>query len=178
MAKSYDRQEGETDQAWQAFVIYRDLGVERSQRLVASQLGISDALAARWSSQWRWLKRVSDYENDLDRAKRAAELKAVEEMRRRQIKIGMRLQEVAVKELEKYARDVEQDHKQLKPRELSRFLKEGTGLERLNRGEPSEIVQQVSESEFDYSKLSAAELKALRDIRSKMRGESDDADDV
>lgn len=76
----WERQPEEGDEAWAAFVIYRDmLQVEhdgnivgrRSQREVARRVGKSATLMDRWSKRHGWRLRVEAYDADLDRDRRA-----------------------------------------------------------------------------------------------------------
>ena len=50
----WERQPGESAQAYEAFAIYRDMGSNRSLRVVAEQLSKSDTLIKRWST---WMIR-------------------------------------------------------------------------------------------------------------------------
>jgi antitoxin component of MazEF toxin-antitoxin module/transposase len=61
-ATVWDRQKGESRKAYAAFVAYRDLGVARSQAKVATQLGKSETLVARWSSKWQWVVRTDSFD--------------------------------------------------------------------------------------------------------------------
>lgn len=55
---AWGRQENESARAFQAFEVYRDLGVERSLVKVGQTLGKSRALIERWSVQHDWVNRV------------------------------------------------------------------------------------------------------------------------
>lgn len=77
----WERQAEETPQAWEAFVIYRDmLQLEhdgrilgrRSCREVGRRLAKSSRLMDRWAARHDWRPRVQAYDNDLDRDRRAA----------------------------------------------------------------------------------------------------------
>jgi hypothetical protein len=64
-------QKGESAQAFQAFVIYRDCEdekppVKRSKQMVAARLSKSSTLIKRWAKFWRWDERVSYYERYKD----------------------------------------------------------------------------------------------------------------
>ncbi len=63
----FDRQPGESEQAFTAFRAYLDLGPNRSLAAVGRQLGKSKALMERWSSQWSWVARVEAYTDHLFR---------------------------------------------------------------------------------------------------------------
>ena len=72
--KSYDRQYGETEKAYAAFVIYRDLGSDRSLEKTA-EIYYPAQVAHRvrhpnirrvqdWSAKYSWSIRVLDYDRD------------------------------------------------------------------------------------------------------------------
>lgn len=61
------RQPDESEEAYEAFSLYRDLGMERSQVRVADQLGKSTTLINRWGSQWSWVVRARAWDNEQDR---------------------------------------------------------------------------------------------------------------
>jgi len=71
----WERYEGECDERWQAFVLYRDQpqnGEERSTRTVAEQLDKSRQLVGRWSASDGWSRRVAAYDRHIDAQKRMA----------------------------------------------------------------------------------------------------------
>lgn len=59
----WERQKGETSQAYEAFRTYMEMGAKRATRKVARKLGKSDTLISRWSSKHSWVKRVEAWEN-------------------------------------------------------------------------------------------------------------------
>lgn len=76
----WERQPEESDQAWEAFVVYRDMlqvehdGVvigRRAFREVARRLGKSASLMDKWATRHKWRVRVEAYDADLDRDRRA-----------------------------------------------------------------------------------------------------------
>lgn len=72
----WDRQPKESAPAYAAFVVYRDLGVDRSLAVVGKKLGKSAPLMERWSVTHDWLARVAAYEAHLDRIAQDAREKA------------------------------------------------------------------------------------------------------
>lgn len=56
----------ETDVAFEAFRIYRDMGAARSTRVVAQTLGKSAQLITRWSSTHNWVERCRAYDTHRD----------------------------------------------------------------------------------------------------------------
>lgn len=65
------QQPNETDVAYGAFLIYRDLPPnERSAARVGSEYGRHVRLIERWSSRWVWVERSRSYQHWLDREHR------------------------------------------------------------------------------------------------------------
>lgn len=62
----WERQPGESAQAYEAFAIYRDMGSDRSLRAVAEKLSKSYTLIGRWSREKKWGERCRAYDNHLD----------------------------------------------------------------------------------------------------------------
>lgn len=60
------RRDGETEVAFSAFTVYRDMGTSRSTRAVANSLGKSAQLISRWSSVHDWVDRVRAFDNHRD----------------------------------------------------------------------------------------------------------------
>lgn len=63
----WERQEGETPLAFEAFTAYRDLGARRGKQRVADQLGKSRTLIRRWGLEWNWEERVLAWDREQDR---------------------------------------------------------------------------------------------------------------
>lgn len=88
----WERQAKETDAAWRAFQVYRDLPhlppeerpESRSQRAVSTRLypgrspgkGVVKELGG-WSAKWRWVERVNAYDTHLDRQAQEALIAAL-----------------------------------------------------------------------------------------------------
>ncbi len=71
----WDRQPGEGDEAWVAFVIYRDLGADRTLKRVREELGKSDTMVERWSSTHQWVYRSAEWDKHLDQELQKATIK-------------------------------------------------------------------------------------------------------
>jgi hypothetical protein len=132
--EAWDRQPGEGTKAWVAFCVYRDLDpATRSLSKVAQELGKSKVLMGRWSSHWRWVGRVRAWESEKDRQKRAGELKALEDMDRRQVAMGRLMQSKGIERLNAMSPDEVQ---LLSVSEVIRLIETGVRLERIGRGDP------------------------------------------
>ena len=68
----WERQDGESAQAFEGFALYRDMGAERSLAKVAQKLGKSKALMERWSVRWQWGQRAEAWDAEFDRMVRRA----------------------------------------------------------------------------------------------------------
>ena len=161
----------ESAEAFQAFATYRDMGVGRSTAAVGQQVGKGKALMDRWSSKHAWVARAHAFDLETDRRKRLGDLRGIEKMRERQIKLATTMQDLGLLELEKLMTTAKRQRKKgtLEERTLIRLVDVGAKLERLNRGEPGEIVQQNAGEGLDLSGLTLEELKQLRALRSKVQ---------
>lgn len=123
---SWERQKGETVQAFEAFELYCELGDERSIRKVAQKLGKSQQLLSRWSSRWEWQKRSRDYDNELKRKEVQEQKKAYQKMQKRQIGMAVQFQKIAFEALKILPTE------SLSPKDIREFMKLGAELERTN----------------------------------------------
>lgn len=61
----WQRTKGESGKAYEAFLVYRDMGATRSLAGVAASLGKSGSLIRRWKLQWRWEVRARAWDDYL-----------------------------------------------------------------------------------------------------------------
>lgn len=123
----WEQQPGESAKAFEAFAIYRDMGVERSVRKVTQRLNKSLTLIGKWSSRYNWPERVRAYDRDLDRQAHAQAVRDVRSMTNRHIRIAMQLQAKALEALEQL------NVATLSPKMQLAFLAKATEIERMNR---------------------------------------------
>lgn len=177
-ALPWERQKGESPQAFEAFSIYRDMGSKRGLRSVAQRLDKSFTLISRWSRTWEWVERARAYDNDLERQERAEAAKDLKEARKRQRKTGYFMQKKATEALDKL--NVED----LDANAIIRLIVEGAKLERGNlleeagflqpTGTPARSGQQgAADGGIDWSKLTDADLRKL----ASMDGGEDDEEE-
>lgn len=158
----WERQPRESDQAWEAFQIYRDLGVGRSISQVCEAVSKSRPLLTRWSAQWSWVHRAAEWDRHVDRQRQ-------ERVAREQIEMGERharqaqaylqaLMQPAVAVLEKVRDDPGFFRRMLEdPRTAPRVLEllaryasvmpSVANVERLARGEPTTIERVERETD-------------------------------
>ena len=133
----WERQDGETDRAFAAFIAYRDLGPARRQSTVAEQTGESIAQVYRWSSDHRWAERASDWDDHRDEVRRRAELDEVATMARRHVQLGQEMTEAVLEALKS-----RRENKRILPAStLAQIAKHGVEIERLARGLPSDVTR-------------------------------------
>jgi hypothetical protein len=134
MTEPWDRQPKEGARAYAAFCIYRDAGPQRSLRKTSAAVGKAQSLIERWSVVHEWGERVADYDADQDLAQR-------EEIEIRRQEMAERHANLATTMLARAAAGLrEMDPSKINPAQLARFVEVASKLERLSRGEPSEIT--------------------------------------
>jgi hypothetical protein len=138
---AWERQDGEGVKPFQAFAIYRDMGMDRSLRDVAKQLGKSLTIIARWSGHWKWVERCKKYDEELDRVAQKALKKSIADMNKRHADAAVLFQQKLLQRLATVKPD------DLTPGDMIKWLTEAAKLERLARGEPTEHTKQTGEPE-------------------------------
>ena len=123
----WERQPKETEQAWAAFLAYRDLEPPRTVTAVAENLSKSRQLITTWKSRWFWDERVRAYDNEVQKQALAHAVKERRKMYERHTNIAMRLQKAALEALEKL------DASELSFKDIREAVKLGSELERRSR---------------------------------------------
>jgi hypothetical protein len=139
----WERQPGESVQAFEAFRIYRDMGLKRSNHAVSEQLSKSRQLISRWKAAWKWDERARAYDNALEREAHREAVKDLKDMTSRHIRISVQLQNKALEALQRM--NVED----MSPRDIREYIKLATDLERLNRS--SAAMENELEAEEESS---------------------------
>lgn len=168
-ARMWERQEGESEEAFQAFVLYRDSGADRSIREVAKALSKSATLIARWSTDWNWGDRALGYDNWLDREVQEQNRKDVLAMRKRHAQIAMLMQQKVVDSIRAMS-----ERDTLKPDQAAKWLDIAVKVERLARGEATENVKEMPgggrAGSFDLESMPVEDLEALERIAARADG--------
>ena len=162
----------ESSQALEAFAIYRDMGVGRTTQATAKDLSKSHGLIKGWCTLHAWVRRCRSHDLEVDRRRKIGDLRAIEEMRIRHTKRALLIQEIADLELakmKKAAAKKKAKRTTIDDKTVLKMSEDGAKLERLSRGEPSEITEQHGSEGLDLSGLTLDELKQLRALRSKVR---------
>lgn len=126
-AKPWERQEGESIQAFEAFTVYLEMGADRSLRAVGQKLGKSSTLIERWSATKRWVERAAAYDADLQRKAYTAAVSRARKMADRHIRTALQMQEKALLALEQI------DPAEIRPKDMIAMIREALKLERESR---------------------------------------------
>jgi hypothetical protein len=151
----WDRQKGETGKAYEAFVIYRDLGLSRTQQEVCTRLRKSYEVIQKWSHKNAWQDRCLAYDRYMDKrtVESTAEVKAkaIAEMYDRQLDTAKLFHSVIRKKLNRFVDQVEfaEANKLSKSvlddidiAEAEKMFVIAADLERRLVGEPSQYIKQ------------------------------------
>ena len=143
----------ESEQAYNAWCAYRDMNPPRSLRNLAERLGKSRALLERWSSRWRWQKRLEAFIRNREET-RLRELEAtIKQTKERHIGIAQMMQAKALERLQ------EIDPKQLSPDSVVKFLYLAVTMERKSL-DIETPVKQVNTTHI--TELTLSETRELR----------------
>lgn len=156
----WDRQPGESAAAFGQFVIYRDLGADRSLAKVAQivressgrrgTLGSVTTAVSRLSGRHAWVDRAAAYDVWADRATLAARQRAIAAMEERHVGAGQALVLAGLARAQGATLSGGKVVEQLEPGaieswgELARVLELGVKIERLARGLPTDITHALS----------------------------------
>lgn len=125
--KPWERQKGESAQAFEAFSAYLEMGADRSIRAVGQKLDKSRTQIGKWSKAWDWQERVRAYDNELEKEARKKAIASRKDMVDRHINIAMQLQKKALQALKELSVE------DMTPKDIKEYIKMATDLERLNR---------------------------------------------
>lgn len=150
----WERQKGESAQAFEAFSLYLDLGTERSIRAVSQKLGKSKTLIDRWSRTNNWVERCRAWDNHLRREAKRAAVAEIRRMNQRHITMAQALQGAVAKALKDRGAAIITD------KNLAAIAKLGTDLERSCRVyEMDTLSEDLKQAEED-----SAVVKIICDI--------------
>lgn len=132
----WERQEGETAKQYEAFAIYRDMGVDRSYPKVARVLSKSSQLMQRWCSANKWVERAEKWDREQDRLNRIQQQKDIAKMRKNHAAIASSMLVKASKALLKLKDD------EIKAQDITRMVDVASKLERISRGDVGEVIEE------------------------------------
>jgi hypothetical protein len=131
----WTRRPTETSRAYDAFMRFCDLGQRRTLRTLCEINRLSKSTVASWQTNHDWIDRAKAYDEWLVRESALDQVEQVKDMRRRHAVVGS----AAVEKGSKRIADVDVDR--LTIREAVLLVDLGVRIERLARGEASEVVE-------------------------------------
>jgi len=139
MSELWERLPGESAKAYEAFCVYRDLGpsersLEKARKMLPKPR--SRKWIGEWSAKYNWVERAKAYDDYIEKRKREEKEKAILEMADRQARLAIAFQQRVAQRLQ------ELDPSELSPSDLAKWFDVAAKIERLNRGEPTEIGKQ------------------------------------
>lgn len=163
---SWERQVGESEEAWEAFALYRDLGVDRSHDKVAKALQKSMALMGGWSRTNAWTARALAYDVYMDRQRQAIKETHQARLLEAHLAEGEKIRQVGSKLLD----DKPATGRRKKPvpitshegQKAAEMVKIGQGLQRLALGMPTTITKQQVEYQKAVEESLAAQASVVR----------------
>jgi hypothetical protein len=140
----WPRQFQETARSYALFAAYRDMGPgERSLARVAREFGRSLDAVQQLSRRHGWVARAMAWDAENELVKRAAQVKELEAMARRQVLAGQLFQSRGVKRVQGMT---DKEIGRLSISEAIRLVETGVRLERLGPGEPFEASYETRAS--------------------------------
>lgn len=125
----WERQDGESPRAFEAFAAYLEMGADRSLRAVGQKLVKSYALISRWSAAHRWVERAAAYDAEIRRQAYTAASKKARKMLDRHICTALELQSKAIEALDEITPE------DLDPKALLSYIVTAAKLEREARAD-------------------------------------------
>lgn len=132
----WERQEGEGVKAFEAFNTYMLMGTERSLDKVAYELNKSRGLMAKWSGLWRWVERTEAWDIEQEKLARKDQIKEIKKMRERHATLATNMLAKVTKRMLKMSEE------ELTPQDVKAWVEAATKLERLSRGDTSEVIEE------------------------------------
>lgn len=133
----WDQMPHESGKAYEAFLVYRDMGIARSVRAAARQMGKVRSQIDRWSARYDWVNRAKAWDSHLAAARDeawtmavVAPADAVAAMNARHAMMARELQAKAFDALRNILPT------ELTPKDVLAYLMEATRLERQAVGQP------------------------------------------
>jgi hypothetical protein len=170
---TYRRMETDTAKSYEAFVLYRDLGKERSSYKVAEMLAKSDALIRRWSAEHHWVDRAKIWDKEIDGRATKQELMDKQAARIRHMRMLRKQQEFADGQIDKHSElAARAETPIIDADKAAKIGVEAMKGERLVQGDPTERTENTGA--LDWSNLEADEIIMFKALIVKLKGGKDD----
>lgn len=147
--RAYDRLPDESSKAYDAFAVYRDMGVNRSTYDAGQKLGKSIAVIQRWSTLHNWVERAAAYDDHVDaEARKLIERDAIRrkaDMLKRHADIGRGLQSFGLQ----YLKDKKKPDKAV---DAINSIKSGVEMERKSEGLPEYLIEVMNADDDELAR--------------------------
>lgn len=140
----WERQKGESAQAFEAFFLYLEMGASRSIRAVSQELGKSKTLIDRWSRTYKWVERCRAWDNHIQHEAKKAAITEVRNMTKRHVTMAQQIQNAAMLALKELGSDM------VNPKNFAAIVKLATELERQNlEAEVAAVSEDITSTQDD-----------------------------
>jgi len=172
----WERMPGETNKAFKAFCVYRDLRQNRSFGALLNKLGKkSKTQFAIWSKKYNWQARVRAFDDDEDRKNRIRQQENIQRMNERQAQQAETFQRIIFLPVTAFSERLKKDKDNKTPAiedlnklstlelieliiQVSKSFGNLVNIERIARGMPTEIGRNENTVIFDNKKDKFGEL--------------------
>lgn len=148
MPDVWERKKKESDPAWAAFVLYRDMGEDRTLAEVGRRSGKSAPLMEMWSAKHDWVARCHAYDNHFDQLMIKQREKRWLKSREKVINLGEGMRTVAGMGVKRLVRVNESGEsvllRDLEPSEIVALASNGVKIENEGYGKATETAPQIN----------------------------------
>ena len=142
--RPWERQKGESAQAFEAFFLYLEMGADRSIRAVSQELGKSKTLIDRWSRTHNWVERCRAWDNHIQHEAKKAAITEIRNMTKRHVTMAQQIQNAAMLALKEMGSDM------VNPKNFAAIVKLATELERQNlEAEVAAVSEDITSTQDD-----------------------------
>lgn len=180
----WDRQPEESDKAFGAFHVYRDLGSDRTLVQTAAALGRTPSYTRwleTWSRRWGWPYRCEEWDRHEDKVRQVAALEVTAKAARDKALVADSMWRVAARglvlwnnylsaaEKKAQAAPIDPPAPPIRPRDVVRLGEIGIKLAQLLEGKPSEITEKRKQLTVDDRRRKMRDLVASPEARRAMK---------
>lgn len=168
MTQAWERQDGESDDAFKAFTNYRDM--PRPRRVLSAMYGIPSATLSEWSTTHAWGSRVTQFDDYLSAVavgeQESLIRQGVEEIVGQHLALLQNLREFTARETGKWL-EVSRSLAGPSLVKVGELVKLGEMVVKLDRLVHEQSTENIQESFDDLSALTPEELRTLLELQRK-----------